>query len=405
MKANARPIIIVLAAAALLASLASLYVHYRLLRDPSYTSFCDVSATVSCEAVYESPYGTVAGVPVAAGGAIWAGLVLLLAASGMGSKDRDRAATVAGYVFVLSVIGLAAVFYFGYASFVVLQKYCLLCMTVYVTVIGIFIVSSSAASISLASLPPRLGRDLKAAFMTPTAATLAIVWLVGSASLIAFFPREGIHEEQAAQAVPEPPAETLDQQQLEQWHKWLDAQPRVADMKAPAGVKVFVVKFNDFQCPACRQAWAEYRGVVAKYESQHPGVVQFVTRDFPLESECGVGNAHPSACEAAVAVRLATAKGKGKEMEEWFFTHQPEMTPDRVKQAVREVAQVTDFDAQYPKVLNDVRADSQLGQRLGVNGTPTFFINGIKVPSLRASYFDAAIAYELEKAQGEAKTE
>jgi uncharacterized membrane protein/protein-disulfide isomerase len=394
-----------LAAIALVASLASLYVHYQLLRDPSYTSFCDVSATVSCAAVYASAYGTVAGVPVAAGGAIWAALVLLLAASGMGSTDRERAATVAGYVFLLSVVGLAAVFYYAYASFVVLKQMCPLCMTVYATVIGIFIVSSSAASTSLTALPSRLGRDLRAVFMTPTAATLAILWIVGSASLVAFFPRGDIAAEQAAEAVPVPPTETLDAQQLEQWHKWLDAQVPVADVKPQGNVKVLVVKFNDFQCPACRQAWAEYRGVVAKYEAANPGVVEFQNRDFPLESECGVGNAHPAACEAAVAVRLARAKNRGNEMEEWFFTHQPEMTPDRVKQAVREVAQVTDFDAQYPKVLAEVRADSQMGQRLGVNGTPTFFINGIKVPSLRASYFDAAIAYELQKAQGERKSE
>ena len=68
-------------------------------------------------------------------------------------------------------------------------------------------------------------------------------------------------------------------------------------------------------------------------------------------------------------------------------------------QSLQEVAQITDFDAQYPKVLEQVRADAQLGQRLGVNGTPTFFINGIKVnSSLRPSYFDAAIAYELKTA-------
>src|SRR5690349_17303523 len=108
MKAYARPLILVLSAVTLAASLSSLYVHYKLLRDPSYTSFCDVSETVSCEAVYASPYGTVGGVPVAAGGVIWAGLVLLLAASGMRTSNVERAATVAGYVFVLSVVGLAA---------------------------------------------------------------------------------------------------------------------------------------------------------------------------------------------------------------------------------------------------------------------------------------------------------
>ena len=63
-----RPALLVLAAVAFAASVASLYVHYQLIADPTYVSFCDVSETVSCEAVYKSAYGTVFGVPVAAGG-------------------------------------------------------------------------------------------------------------------------------------------------------------------------------------------------------------------------------------------------------------------------------------------------------------------------------------------------
>ena len=50
MKTHARTLIIALAALGLGASIASLYVHYRMLTDPTYTSFCDVSETVSCEA-------------------------------------------------------------------------------------------------------------------------------------------------------------------------------------------------------------------------------------------------------------------------------------------------------------------------------------------------------------------
>jgi protein-disulfide isomerase len=77
------------------------------------------------------------------------------------------------------------------------------------------------------------------------------------------------------------------------------------------------------------------------------------------------------------------------------------LTPDAVKKAVREVGQVTDFDAQYPKVLEQVRADSKMGQTIGIQGTPTFYINGIKInATLRPIYFDAAIAHELEKASG-----
>ena len=96
MKTHARTLIIVLAALGLGASVAALYVHYQMLADPAYTSFCDVNETVSCEAVLTSQYGSVAGVPVAAGGAIWSALILLLAIFGMTPTRSEKAEAVAG---------------------------------------------------------------------------------------------------------------------------------------------------------------------------------------------------------------------------------------------------------------------------------------------------------------------
>ena len=158
----------------------------RLVTDPGYSSFCDISDTVSCQQVFQSRYGSVAGIPVAAGGAIWSTLVLLLAALGMRQPaakpiDSAPAATkrpggvavcakpdaraelagrVAGYIFLLSIVGLAAVFYFGYASFFVLGQACPLCMTIYVAVAGIFLVSAGAAT-SLTGAASRLGEEFR----------------------------------------------------------------------------------------------------------------------------------------------------------------------------------------------------------------------------------------------------
>lgn len=402
MKTYARPLILILAAVALAASVAALYVDYRLKSDPSYTSFCDVSETVSCEAVLQSQYATMFGVPVAAGGAIWSVLVLLLAWRGMGSRSPETSGATAGYIFVLATIGLSAILYLGYASFFVLQKACPICLTMYASVIAIFIVSGAAASVSLATLPRRMGRDIGGIMRNPVAATLAAVWLVGSISLIAFFPREQAVSAAEALVAPPAPTETLQGEELSQFTAWLDAQPH-ADLPVPnQGAKVLVVKFNDFQCPACRQAYLEYKWVVDKYRKSEPDAVKFVNVDFPLESECGVANLHPSACEAAAAVRMAKARNRGDQMEEWLFTNQPTLTPDVVKKAVRDIAQVTDFDAQYPKMLEQIRAESKMGQTLGIQGTPTFYINGIKInATLRPIYFDAAIAHELKKASGQ----
>jgi uncharacterized membrane protein len=398
MKTHARTLIIALAVLALAASTYALCVHYRMLADPTYTSACNINETVSCEAVLTSQYGSVAGVPVAAGGAIWSALILLLAVFGMTPARSEKAEAVAGYIFILSTIGLAGVLYLGYASFFILRQMCPICMTMYVSVIGLFVVSGAAAS-GLGALPARMGRDLKVALSSPLAATLAIVWLVASVSLVAFFPREAPVADIAAEPAAAP-TETLGADEISQFEAWMDAQPR-ENLGVPAnGAKVLVVKFNDYQCPACRQAYLAYRSLQQSMEMKYPGQVAFVNVDYPLESECNQGGIHSSACEAAVAVRLAKAKNRGPEMEEWLFSNQEGLTRDRVKQALNDVAQVTDFDQRYSEVLNAVRADAQLGQKVQITGTPTFFINGIRIGStLRPAYMEAAIEHELKRAQ------
>jgi uncharacterized membrane protein len=397
MKTHARTLIIGLAALGLAASVASLYVHYQILADPNYVSFCDVSETVSCESVMTSQYGKVFGIPVAVGGTLWSALVLMLGVMGMKPARSEKAGRVAGYVFVLSTIGLAGVLYLGYASFFLLRQMCPLCLTMYVAVIGLFAVSGAAAS-SLSTLPGRLGNDLKTAIANPLVASLGVVWVVAALGLVAFFPREAELATAAQASVPPPPTEVLGADEVAQFTAWMDAQPRV-DLGVPSnGAKVVVVKFNDYQCPACRQAHLAYRGIQQKYATAYPGQVAFVSLDYPLEAECNQGGIHASACEAAVAVRLARAKNRGPEMEEWLFANQDTLTRDRVKEGLNEVAQVTDFDDKYDATLVAVRTDAQLGQKLQISGTPTFFINGIRIGStLRPAYFDAAIAHELEK--------
>ena len=95
------------------ASIAATYVHYHLMFDPTYTSFCDVSGSVSCTQVYMSRYSTVHGVPVALIGAIWfvgAGLLAIVAMAGT-AHARESAP---GYLFAASTLGLAVVLYFEY---------------------------------------------------------------------------------------------------------------------------------------------------------------------------------------------------------------------------------------------------------------------------------------------------
>ena len=85
---------------------------------------------------------------------------------------------------------------------------------------------------------------------------------------------------------------------------------------------------------------------------------------------------------------MAQAKGRGEAMEEWLFANQPQLTPDLVKWAVRSVGGVTDFDTQYPTGPRVVKSDIAMGAALQVHATPTFFINGVRIPMVKPEYFD-----------------
>lgn len=389
----------VLAALGLAAASASTWVHYRLLNDPAYTSFCDVNSTFSCTEAYSSRFGSVAGVPVALLGLLFFAFVLGVVV--LCTRSATSAPNLPGYVFALSTIGLAVVLYLGYASLAILHTVCVLCLGTYAAVIGLFLVSGAATRYPMTTVPSRAVRDLGALFRTPAALSASLAFVGLAVAALAFFPGQpvtaaGAADSQASQPAP-PVASAAQIQQLEQY---LAQQPRVPIVVPTDGAAVVIVKFNDYQCPPCRQTYMDYKPVLAKWMHDAPGKVKFITRDYPLERQCNQfvqQDIHPSGCEAAVAVRLAREKGKAEAMEAWIFDNQPALTPEGVKQAAKAVAGVTDFDTRFPAVLELVKSDIALGGQLRVTGTPTFFMNGIRLPGLRAEFFDAAIAWELRR--------
>src|SRR5260221_3566622 len=163
-------------------------VHYHMLHDPTYTSFCDVSATVSCTEVYASRFSTFGGVPVAIFGAIWFAFAALMSGAWFTARPAVRESSP-GYLFGGSTLALAVALYMGYASFVLLKLVCILCVITYAAVIGLFLVSGAATSLPMLQLPRRVAQDLKVLLASPLALILAVLWLGGSASTVAFFPR------------------------------------------------------------------------------------------------------------------------------------------------------------------------------------------------------------------------
>lgn len=390
-------------------STASAWVHYKLIIDPSYSSFCDVNATFNCTQVYLSQYGSFQGVSTALGGVIWFGLTVLLAAFGGAStttpKGKTAVSPVGSYLFAWSTIGLAIVLYLAYASFFVLKTACLLCIGTYLSVIAIFILSGTFSSVPMGELPGRLVGDIKGLMKNPATLTVALIFLVGVASVVAFFPHErkprtpAEAQQQANQEAPPPANEQ--QAWLQKW----DAAPREQTGVAADGAKVVVVKFNDFQCPGCREGWMMYNPVLEELAKAHPGAVKYVVKDYPLEPECNFAAPtmnHFASCESSAALRMASAVGKAAEMEAWLFNNQTRLIGgvDVVKEGLKSVTGLTNFDQQYPQLIPGIKQDVSDGVALRIRGTPTYFVNGVRLPSplMPAAYFRLALEHELKKA-------
>ena len=166
---------------------------------------------------------------------------------------------------------------------------------------------------------------------------------------------------------------------------------------------MLVLKFNDYQCPSCAQAHFAYEPILARFESSHPGAVRYVMLDYPLDPECNEQTprgGHMGACEAAVAVRLARRAGRDEQMAGWLYENQQDLSRETVREALVEVAGMTDFDAMYDATLEEVKADIALGGTVPVEATPTFIINGVQIKGgLQTPFFEAAIALELERAE------
>jgi len=394
MTKNVRLLLTLLTLGGLASALASLYVHHQLLTQPGYLSFCDVSATVSCTQVYQSRYGTLGGVPVALFGALWyVGVLLVLAGSRWGWPSLRENST--GYVFLLSTAGLGFVLYMAYASLVLLKMLCLMCVVTYVAVAALFIVSGTRTSYPMITIPRRLLQDAKAAVASPAALALALVFLVGATAAIAFFPRGA-----GGAAAAAGQAATADRQS--EFLRFWENAPRMQLPVSADGAAVVIVRFSDYQCPACAQAYTEYKPILSRYSAQYPGAIKVVQKDYPLETECNSNlgrDIHLAACEAAAAVRAARAKGRGEAMEDWLYTNHQILTPAAVRQAAAEVGGVTDFDAQYPSLIASVKGDIALGVILGIKQTPTFYINGIKLEgALPVPYLEMALQQELKRA-------
>ena len=152
----------------------------------------------------------------------------------------------------------------------------------------------------------------------------------------------------------------------------LPVNPDHDHIEGPTGAALTLVEYGDYQCPFCGAAYPE----VKKVQKELGSKLRFVFRNFPLS------NIHEHAMNAAETAEAASAQGKFWPMHDFLYEHQATLADPSValgyakklgietQRFEREIAQHT-----YQKRIRD---DFMGGVKSGVNGTPTFYVNGVR---------------------------
>jgi protein-disulfide isomerase len=138
---------------------------------------------------------------------------------------------------------------------------------------------------------------------------------------------------------------------------------------------VTVTEFIDFQCEACRAAQTR---IIKPLLEQYAYQMRYEVKHFPIYPN------HRYSKEAAEAAECAADQGKFWEFEEMNYENQEKLSPSAISGWAKELGLDIDLFERCRKSdikMAIVDASQQEGKQMGVNGTPTFFVNGKRVES------------------------
>jgi protein-disulfide isomerase len=154
-------------------------------------------------------------------------------------------------------------------------------------------------------------------------------------------------------------------------HLNLPVSNRRDHIQGPDNAPITLVEYGDYECPYCGQAYPIIKQIQDKFGEN----LRFVFRNFPLSQ------AHPHAQHAAEAAESASYQNKFWEMHDLLYEHQQALGDKQLEKYASILGldlPTFNKDMTYHTHTGRIREDFLSGVRSGVNGTPSFYINGIR---------------------------
>jgi protein-disulfide isomerase/uncharacterized membrane protein len=336
-------------------------IHFKLHLDPSFHSFCAIDRKVNCDIVARSPYAVLWGVPVAAWGIF--GYILAGVVSLWGARSR-RPLLAAGCGLYLALFFAAGSAVLGAVSAFLVSAVCILCLGTYaVNVLFLCCLLWVGRGLGLREVLAEPLRTLRAR-TTRSLATLAVIGGC-AATVMAAHPSywEKTHESSRTQTT----APTLP-------HGIEPGGGHFIGAEKPA---ITLLEFSDYECPFCRQSHSQLRALVERY----PTLLRLVHRHYPLDMSCNSSlktKMHQNACFAAMIAECAGRQDRFWQANDYLFAEARTLHSRPNGEIARDLGlDPAALDAclrgEGPR---SVAFDVDEGNRLDIQGTPTFFVEG-----------------------------
>jgi protein-disulfide isomerase/uncharacterized membrane protein len=347
-------------------------VHLRLATDVNYASFCNVNAAVNCDAVLGSRYAVLAGVSISLWAILYYLVVIALAVAvivAAGARLRERLATV---TLLVASWGLFFSLYMAVIALGVLQTVCLMCGGLQLVSVGLFAAAWRLRSQLRAGSRGQAAERARQDRLVFVGCVVAVALLITVGSWESF--GRGVRGLDAAAIA----------RQLPDFCRWYFAQPIVqvvpgaGHSRGNADASVTIVEFSDFECGYCAHFQRSIDDMLHRYGQS----TRIVFHHFPLDSECNpsvTGQLHRQACLAAVASECAAEQGQFWQYHDVLFSNQKQLgRQSLIEYAAKLGLDTTRFTAclDSPEPQARVQNDVTKAAALGVDSTPTVFING-----------------------------
>lgn len=193
--------------------------------------------------------------------------------------------------------------------------------------------------------------------------------------------------------------------------RWYASQPRVVSDDLVMPGKIRIVVFSDYQCPGCSFEVPEYETIANRYRNGGYEQVELITRDFPLNPDCNPAvqvRIHPAACGASAAVRfLKRIRGEheAQTFAAMLYRKHGKFSNEDIERHLASVGLADRYKKEYTQEIDGVRKDALLGDKVGVSGTPTVFIDGRLVRNLQPHALETIIDYNILTTSDSGKAE